>query len=122
MQYKNKRNIGKEMINYKQIKILKKEIELIKHDFNDLEAALLLCDEDIQKIRSKRDNCIKKLMDKYEYISRQVDAIDDEEIKLIIQYRVRGYSYGKIGNLMNYSKVAVFKKLQKWQKVNKINK
>ena len=117
-----RKNKGKFMLKYTDLKIIQKEIDIIRDDFRELESAYLLPQERKEKIQRKRDKCIEKLSEKYALINKAIEEIDNEEIKLIIRCRLKGYSYNKIGNLMNYSKVAVFQKFKKWLKVNKINK
>ena len=52
----------------------------------------------------------------YSIQEKMIDGIEDRELRLIIRYRVKGWSIRKIAKELHYSKSVIFRKIKNYYK------
>lgn len=99
-------------LNIKKLKVLYKEIEAIKSDFDDLVYKIHsnASTEEIDKIKDARDKAIERYYKKYNDFNNELDKIEDNTMREIIRLRLKGETYDKIGFEIGYTPSNVYRK------------
>ena len=110
--------LGMIEIEYKNINIIDNEIKLLEEEYNRL-VAMTTSEEEKQKIENAKNRITAKLLKKYNKINEKINSINDDVTRVIIRYRMRGWTLEKIGDEIGYTKSTIFKKIEKVNKRNK---
>lgn len=97
------------------IKILQKEIDVISKDYDDLINPFCK-DKNTKNIEKKKNEKVKKLCELYDSKEKELEKIKDNEIRLIMRYRLKGYSIRKIAKELHYSHTMIWKKIKMYYK------
>ena len=97
------------------IKTIQKEIDVISRDYDNLINPFYK-DKNNKKIEKEKKEKIDKLLVLYNEKEKELDKIQDDETRLIMRFKLRGYSIRKIARELHYSHTMIWKKIKMYYK------
>ena len=92
-------------------KILQKEIEQISEDYDSLINPFYK-DKNNKKVVKERKEKIEQLLGLYNDKEKELEKIQDDETRLIMRFKLKGYSIRKIARELHCSHTTIWKKIK----------
>lgn len=71
----------------------------------------------LENIKKKQNQYLEYIQKKIDEINEELKKIKDDEVRLIITYRIQGLTYEQIGDKLGYSESGVRMKVERYEEV-----
>ena len=92
------------------IKQLKKEMQIIIDEYDDLSYSLATYNDDVNmriKVEEKKYKALNKIIKRIERTEKYIESIQDDSLRQIIRLKANGKTFDEIAYIVGYSKSQV---------------